>query len=100
MKKQITELLASKNATLNINKFCTLHHWVMGYSFGNYRKGDSRLVAEFSITRFCSYSQEITARDLPGIIREVSDAQIIAFAKATEELNAEFRNGHIAGKEV
>jgi len=91
MKKEITTLLNSEDATLKINKFCILRRWTKnwcGYDV-------DCLVAEFSITHAFSHRCEIKARDWRGIVEEVLEAQTEAFTKAMNECNKNLKHGYL-----
>lgn len=93
MKKEIENLLIEQDGYLKLNNFCTLHRWQKN-AFG---EPVDCLQAEFSITSAFDYLEYITARDWQGVVEQVREAHIKAFAKASEILSTELKAGHIRG---
>lgn len=93
MKKEIETLLNSENSYLKLNNFCELHRWQKN-AFG---EPVDCLQAEFSITRAFDYLEYITARDWQGVVEQVREAHVKAFAKASEILSTELKAGYIRG---
>ena len=91
MKEKITELLKSENATLKINKFCTLHRWKKD-ALGS--RADGIEVVFMIASGFISVSP-IDSRNWRGVVDEVAEAQTLAFALAAEEYNRQLKNGCI-----
>lgn len=92
MKKEINELLSSENATLRLNKFCTLYRWQVN-ALG---ERVDFLRAEFSVTHQYSHSYAVTARSWQKIIEEIQLLQSKAFADAANQLNTQLKNGYFS----
>lgn len=96
MKKEITELLNSTDATLEINPYCTLRRWTKSFS-----QDVDRLEASFDLLpAYVVTTYEITARDWRGVVAEVQEAQAKAFADLAARLNSDLANGLGISKEV
>ena len=91
MKKEIEALLASENAYLKLNRYCTLHRWTKSGCIDV-----DKLEVNFSILSVCGQAAAINSRDWRGIVEEVQAAQTAAFAAVAEELNGHLRNGYIS----
>lgn len=92
MKKQIENLLASENSTLDLNKFATLHRWQKDALNG---KDCDGLICEISVISSCDCIRDITSRDWKGIIAEVEEIIREVFAKAAGALCRDLENGYI-----
>ena len=92
MKKQIENLLASENSTLDLNKFATLHRWQKDAL--NDQDCDC-LVCSISLISSCACIRDISSRDWKGIIAEVEEIIREVFAKAAETLCKNLENGYI-----
>lgn len=91
MKKEIIELVNSKEGTLKINNFCELHRWTKSAL----NEDVDRLEVIFSITHYMSHIVEIQSREWKSIVDEVVSAQNKAFADSANELNKQLLNGYI-----
>lgn len=92
MKKQITNLIGSTEpTTLKINRYCTLYRWTKD-AIGT--EVDC-LEVRFDIFHVSSHIYKIEARDWRGVVAEVQEAQIKAFADAAATYNKQLTNGYI-----
>lgn len=84
--QEIEILLASENATFEVNKYCKLHRFKRD-CFGN---SVDEFQAVFNIVDgFCSI-YEIKNRKPRDIVRELARCQSYAFSLATSSLNEKF----------
>lgn len=87
--QEIESLLASENATFEVNKYCKLHRFKKD-CFGN---SVDELQAVFNIVdNFCSI-YEIKNRKPHAIVRELARCQSCAFSIATGALNDKILEG-------
>lgn len=89
MKKEITALVESKEGTLKINQYCTLHRWTWAGT-----KVDA-LEVRFDLISISSHTYEIQSRDWQGIVEEIKEVQTKAFADTANHYNKVLSNGYI-----
>ena len=98
MKKEINELLNSKDAILKLNKVARLHRWQvdgLGYDC-------DALKIEFDNPTGCVsfFSKEIKSREFKYIVQEIEEATREFARKWEEKMISEIHNGYIINPKV
>lgn len=94
MKKEIMNLINSKEGYLKINKYTALSRFITEDNGNVY---EDVLKVELSITHAFDYVKLINARDFESVIKEVEIAIVEAFAKASNKYINYLKNGYIGG---